>query len=128
MNFVILTLRHKLEILLTAILLTATGIAISIQVLTELGKIHSMEERFILREVIVDNILAVVILSVEIAMILSHDVSSNTVNLAFLLLKILGLFIVLLLIAVHNSMNISSRREALAFVGRYRGNYNSQFH
>jgi Kef-type K+ transport system membrane component KefB len=109
-NFVILTLRHKLEILLTAILLTATGIAISIQVLTELGKIHSMEERFILREVIVDNILAVVILSVEIAMILSHDVSSNTVNLAFLLLKILGLFTVLLLIAVYNSMNISSRR------------------
>jgi Kef-type K+ transport system membrane component KefB len=49
---------EALQATLIATALTATSIAISIQVLTELGRIHTLEARLILGAAIVDDILA----------------------------------------------------------------------
>jgi Kef-type K+ transport system membrane component KefB len=88
------------EILLIATALTATSIAISIQVLTELGKMQSKEARLILGAAIVDDILAIAILSVVVTMVQSGDSIPQIADIAFLILKILGLFAVLLIGAV----------------------------
>jgi Kef-type K+ transport system membrane component KefB len=88
------------EILLIATALTATSIAISIQVLSELGKMQSKEARLILGAAIVDDILAIAILSVVVTMVQSGDGIPQIVDIAFLILKILGLFAVLLVGAV----------------------------
>jgi len=88
------------EILLIATALTATSIAISIQVLTELGKMQSKEARLILGAAIVDDILAIAILSVVVTMVQSGDSIPPIMDIAFLILKILGLFAVLLIGAV----------------------------
>ncbi len=100
--FVILSLygMNSFEILLVATALTATSIAISIQVLTELGKMQSKEARLILGAAIVDDILAIAILSVVTTMVQTHNISPDAVSIAFLILKILGLFAVLLVSAV----------------------------
>lgn len=84
------------EILLIATALTATSIAISIQVLSELGKMQSKEARLILGAAIVDDILAIAILSVVVTMVQSGDSIPQISDIAFLILKILGLFAVLL--------------------------------
>ena len=60
---------NALETLLIATALTATSIAISIQVLSELGKMQSKEARLILGAAIVDDILAIAVLSVVITMV-----------------------------------------------------------
>jgi Kef-type K+ transport system membrane component KefB len=60
---------NALETLLIATALTATSIAISIQVLTELGKMQSREARLILGAAIVDDILAIAVLSVVTTMV-----------------------------------------------------------
>ena len=56
---------NAFETLLIATALTATSIAISIQVLTELGKMQSKEARLILGAAIVDDILAVVAIAIS---------------------------------------------------------------
>ncbi|MGA9842165.1 MAG: cation:proton antiporter [Nitrososphaeraceae archaeon] len=53
-----------LESMLIVTALTATSIAVSIQVLTELGKMQSKEARLILALAIVDDTLAIAVLSV----------------------------------------------------------------
>ena len=88
------------EILLIATALTATSIAISIQVLSELGKMQSKEARLILGAAIVDDILAIAILSVVVTMVQSGNSVPQISDIAFLILKILGLFAILLVGAV----------------------------
>ena len=102
MGFIILTIYglDSFEVLLIATALTATSIAISIQVLTELGKMQSKEARLILGAAIVDDILAIAILSVVVTMVQSGDTSPQITDIAFLILKILGLFAVLLVGAI----------------------------
>ncbi|MDN5847229.1 MAG: cation:proton antiporter, partial [Candidatus Nitrosocosmicus sp.] len=85
------------EILLIATALTATSIAISIQVLSELGKMQSKEARLILGAAIVDDILAIAILSVVVTMVQSGDSIPQIMDVVLLILKILGLFAVLLI-------------------------------
>src|SRR5687768_13323081 len=87
---------EALQSILIATALTATSIAISIQVLTELGKMQSKEARLILGAAIVDDILAIAILSVVITMVQSGNSSPQIMDIAFLILKILGLFAILL--------------------------------
>ena len=60
---------HALESMLIATALTATSIAISVQVITELGKMQSREARLILGAAIVDDILAIAVLSVVTTMV-----------------------------------------------------------
>ena len=80
--------------------LTATSIAISIQVLTELGKMQSHEARLILGAAIVDDILAIAVLSVVTTMVQTGNTSLDIMNITFLILKILGLFAALVIGAV----------------------------
>jgi Kef-type K+ transport system membrane component KefB len=112
-GFVILSMYglNSFEILLIATALTATSIAISIQVLTELGKMQSKEARLILGAAIVDDILAIAILSVVVTMVQSGDTSPQIMDVAFLILKILGLFAVLLIGAIFLIPKILHREK-----------------
>jgi Kef-type K+ transport system membrane component KefB len=85
-----------LESMLVATALTATSIAISVQVLTEIGKMQTKEARLILGAAIVDDILAIAILSVVTTMVQTGDISPELMDVAILILQILGLFAALL--------------------------------
>lgn len=85
-----------LESMLVATALTATSIAISVQVLSELGKMHTKEARLILGAAIVDDILAIAALSVVTTMVQTGDTSPAITEIVILILQILGLFGVLL--------------------------------
>ena len=87
---------EALEAMLIATALTATSIAITVQVLTELGKMQTKEARLILGAAIVDDILAIAVLSVVTTMVQTGDTSPAILDIAFLVLKILGLFALLL--------------------------------
>ena len=88
---------EALETLLIATALTATSIAISIQVLTSLGKMQTKEARLILGAAIVDDILAIAVLSVVLTMVQTGNTTPDIMEITFLILKILGLFVALLL-------------------------------
>ncbi len=88
---------EAIESMLVATALTATSIAITIQVLTELGKMQTKEARLILGAAIVDDILAIAALSVVTTMVQTGDTSPAIMDITFLILKILGLFAVLLI-------------------------------
>jgi Kef-type K+ transport system membrane component KefB len=88
---------EAIESMLVATALTATSIAITIQVLNELGKMQTKEARLILGAAIVDDILAIAALSVVITMVQTGDTSPAIMDITFLILKILGLFAVLLI-------------------------------
>jgi len=85
--------------MLIATALTATSIAISIQVLSEFGKIKSPEARLIIGAAIVDDILAIAILSVVTS--IGGDVSQlNVMDVTFTILKVLGFFAIMLIVAI----------------------------
>ncbi len=86
--------------MLIATALTATSIAISVRVLTELGKMQTMEARLILGAAIVDDILAIAVLSVVITMVQTCNMTPNILDTTFLILKILGIFVALLIGAI----------------------------
>ena len=87
---------EALETLLIATALTATSIAISIQVLSSIGKMQTKEARLILGAAIVDDILAIAILSVVLTMVQTGNTTPDIMEISFLILKILGLFVALL--------------------------------
>src|ERR687893_2710350 len=88
---------EALQSILIATALTATSIAISIQVLTELGKMQTKEARLILGAAIVDDILAIAALSVVTTMVQTGNITPAILDITFLILKTLGLFAVLLI-------------------------------
>jgi Kef-type K+ transport system membrane component KefB len=59
---------QALEFMLVATALTATSIAIPVRVLNEVGKMHTKEARLILGAAIVDDILAIAVLSVAFSL------------------------------------------------------------
>jgi Kef-type K+ transport system membrane component KefB len=85
-----------LQSILIATALTATSIAITVTVLTELGRIQSKEAKLILGAAIVDDILAIAVLSVVVTMVQTGNLAPNVVDIIFLILKILGIFAALL--------------------------------
>ena len=89
-----------LETLLIATAMTATSIAISIQVLTSLGKMQTKEARLILGAAIVDDILAIAVLSVVLTMVQTGNTTPDIMEITFLILKILGLFVALLVSSI----------------------------
>jgi Kef-type K+ transport system membrane component KefB len=91
---------EALQATLIATALTATSIAISIQVLTELGRIHAPEARLILGAAIVDDILAIAALSVVTTMVQTGNLTPNIVDITLLILYILGIFAALLMATV----------------------------
>jgi Kef-type K+ transport system membrane component KefB len=91
---------EALESVLIATALTATSIAISVQVLSELGKMQTKEARLILGAAVVDDILAIAALSVVTTMVQTGNLAPDILEITFLILKILGLFVALLVGAV----------------------------
>jgi Kef-type K+ transport system membrane component KefB len=91
---------EALQATLIATALTATSIAISIQVLTELGRINAPEARLILGAAIVDDILAIAVLSVVTTMVQTGNLTPNIEDIVLLILKILGIFAALLVATI----------------------------
>ncbi|HEX2406568.1 MAG TPA: cation:proton antiporter [Nitrososphaeraceae archaeon] len=91
---------EALETLLIATALTATSIAISIQVLSSMGKMKTREARLILGAAIVDDILAIAVLSVVLTMVQTGNTTPDIIEITFLILKILGLFVALLVASI----------------------------
>ncbi len=89
-----------LQSVLIATALTATSIAISVSVLSELGKMQTKEAKMILGAAIVDDILAIAVLSVVVSMVQTGNMMPNIIDIIFLILKILGIFAVLLIGAI----------------------------
>lgn len=89
-----------LQSVLVATALTATSIAISVRVLTELGRMQTKEAKLILGAAIVDDILAIAVLSVVTTMVQSGNMTPNVLEIVFLILKVLGIFAVILLGAI----------------------------
>ena len=89
-----------LQSVLIATALTATSIAISIQVLTELGKMQSKEARLILGAAIVDDILAIAVLSVVVTMVQTGNTQPAILDIALLIMQVLGTFAAILIASV----------------------------
>jgi Kef-type K+ transport system membrane component KefB len=89
-----------LQSILIATALTATSIAISIQVLTELGKMQSKEARLILGAAIVDDILAIAALSVVVTMVQTGNTEPAILDIALLIMQVLGTFAAILIVSV----------------------------
>ena len=91
-----------LQSMLIATALTATSVAISVQVLSEFGKLKSAEARLIIGAAVVDDILAIAILSVVISIanspggVDSIDISDVTIK----ILQVLGFFAAMLIASV----------------------------
>lgn len=91
---------EALESIMIATALTATSIAISVQVLTELGRMRAKEARLILGAAIVDDILAIAVLSVVTTMAQTGNVAPAIGEIVLLILYILGIFAALLVGAI----------------------------
>jgi Kef-type K+ transport system membrane component KefB len=91
---------EALQSILIATALTATSIAISIQVLTELGKMQSKEARLILGAAIVDDILAIAVLSVVVSMVQTGNTEPAIFDIILLIMQVLGTFAAILIISV----------------------------
>lgn len=91
---------QALESILIATALTATSVAISVSVLKEFGKMQTKEAKIILGAAIVDDILAIAVLSVIVTMVQTGNLTPNVIDIIFLILKILGIFAVLLIGAI----------------------------
>jgi Kef-type K+ transport system membrane component KefB len=89
-----------LQSVLIATALTATSIAISVRVLSELGKMQTKEAKLILGAAIVDDIIAIAVLSVVTTMVQTGNLTPNILDIIFLILKILGIFAALVIAAV----------------------------
>ena len=89
-----------LQSVLITTALTATSIAISVRVLTELGKMQTKEAKLILGAAIVDDILAIAVLSVVTTMVQTGNMTPDLFNIVFLIFKILIIFAALLIGAI----------------------------
>lgn len=89
-----------LQAVLVATALTATSVAISVSVLTQFGKMQTKEAKVILGAAVVDDILAIAVLSVVVTMVQTGNMSPNIVDIILLVLKILGIFAGLLIGAI----------------------------
>jgi Kef-type K+ transport system membrane component KefB len=112
---------EAIESMLVATALTATSIAITVQVLTELGKMQTKEARLILGAAIVDDILAIAALSVVTTMVQTGDITPAIIDITFLILKILGLFAALLIGSVFIIPRILHRERLWRSEGSMEG-------
>lgn len=87
----------QLEAILVATALTATSIAISVRVLQEIGKMKSKEGRLILGAAIVDDVLAISLLSVITSIVRTGIHQISIFDIVFLFLETLGIFGIMLI-------------------------------
>lgn len=92
-----------LQSMLIATALTATSIAISIQVLSEFGKIKTPEARLIIGAAVIDDILAIAVLSV-VSSIAGNGIEGieniNIMSVIITILQVLGFFAIILVAVV----------------------------
>ena len=91
-----------LQSMLIATALTATSIAISIQVLSEFGKLKSKEARLIIGAAVVDDILAIAVLSV-VSSLATGDGTLGEIapmDVVITILQVLGFFAAILIASV----------------------------
>mgnify|MGYP001304574843 FL=1 len=90
-----------LQAMMIATALTATSIAISIQVLKEFNKIKTPEARLIIAAAVVDDILAIAVLSVVTSFGGAEALDNvDLLDVTFTILKVLGFFGVIMVAAV----------------------------
>ena len=91
-----------LQSMMIATALTATSIAISVQVLSEFGKLKTAEARLIIGAAVVDDILAIAILSVVSSLATGEGGIDqvNIMDVTITILKILGFFGIMLIASV----------------------------
>ena len=91
-----------LQSMLIATALTATSIAISVQVLSEFGKIKSKEARLIIGAAIVDDILAIAVLSVVTSLVGSDSgiADIDIFEIIITIFQVLAFFAIMLLASV----------------------------
>ena len=90
-----------LQAMMIATALTATSIAISIQVLKEFNKIKSPEARLIIAAAVVDDILAIAVLSVVTSLGSAEAIDNiDLLDVTFTILKVLGFFAAILIAAI----------------------------
>lgn len=90
---------HAFQAMLVATALTATSIAISVQVLSEYGKLKSPEARLIIGAAVVDDILAIAVLSIVTSMG-GGDMTPDVLEIMFTIFKVLGFFAVMAIVTV----------------------------
>lgn len=91
-----------LQSMLIATALTATSIAISIQVLNEFGKIKTAEARLIIGAAIVDDILAIAVLSIVSSMATGEGgvEQVDPIDIIITILQVLGFFAAMLIVSI----------------------------
>ncbi len=91
-----------LQSMLIATALTATSIAISIQVLNEFGKLKTREARLIIGAAVIDDILAIAVLSVVTSVAGSSGGIDNIQidHVIFTIFEVLGFFAIILISAI----------------------------
>jgi len=91
-----------LQSMLIATALTATSIAISVQVLSEFGKIKTPEARLIIGAAIIDDILAIAVLSVVSSIALGEGGMDNIdiMSVTITILEVLAFFAILLITSI----------------------------
>ena len=90
-----------LQSMLIATALTATSLAISVQVLSEFGKIKTPEARLIISAAIVDDILAIAILSVVSSLATGEGgvEQIDVIQVTITILQVLGFFAAMLIVS-----------------------------
>lgn len=91
---------NALQAMLVATALTATSIAISVQVLGEFGKLKSKEARLIIGAAVVDDILAIAVLSIVTSFGATADPTVDVVEITYTIFKVLAFFAVMAVVAI----------------------------
>ncbi|MFM7797110.1 MAG: cation:proton antiporter [Candidatus Nitrosotenuis sp.] len=87
------------QAMLVATALTATSVAISVQVLSEFGKIKTPEARLIIGAAVIDDVLAIAVLSV-VTSIGGTGVEVNVTDAVFTIFKVLAFFAAMAITAI----------------------------
>lgn len=87
----------QLDVLLISTALTATSIAITVRVLQEMGKMDSEEGRTIFGAAIIDDVLAIAILSVVTSMVEVGIGETNSFDIMFMVIQTLGFYVALMI-------------------------------
>ncbi|MFN3654952.1 MAG: cation:proton antiporter [Candidatus Nitrosotenuis sp.] len=90
---------HAFQAMLVATALTATSIAISVQVLSEFGKLKTPEARLIIGAAVVDDILAIAVLSI-VTSIDPAVAEVDVIEISFTIFKVLGFFATMAIAAI----------------------------
>jgi Kef-type K+ transport system membrane component KefB len=86
--------------LIVASALTATSIAITMRTLEELGSLNSIEGRLIINAAVIDDVLGLIVLSIVTSIIMT-GITPSIIEILFILLRVLGLWLTLLLSVVY---------------------------